>query len=200
MLSAQRRRFFRHSHSYWETYDLSVYYFSLLVELDAAPCSAWCDERYKKPAASWIWPSEACFSFQRFSNVSNVVFFWPLHGHAGAIHKQDDAGSTSKDAAFRAKKNISPGWWLRAVFGSGDIYSDSELGLVGEWLWEDAWILFVWSLLWSTCEILLDGGHACVNLCAWWAQLVVCGTDAHLGAFHRKKAVKKVFKSVNIHL
>lgn len=52
--------------------------------------------------------------------------------------------------------------------------SGSELGLVGEWLWKDAWFSFDLSLLWSTCEFWVDGGHACVHLCAWWAQLAIC--------------------------
>lgn len=135
MLPAQRQCcccFFTCSQSYWETYDLSVYYFSLLVELDAAPCSAWCDERCKElccvPAASWIWLSQACFSFWHF-RWTNVLFFWPLHGHAGAIDKQHDAGSTSKDAAFQAKRNMGSGWWLRIVFDCG------EMTVTQNWVW-----------------------------------------------------------------
>lgn len=78
---------------------------------------------------------------------------------------------------------------------------DSELCLVLEtWQWlrtgfgwktavEERLILL--SLLWNTCEFWVGGGHACVHLCAWWTQLVFCGTDTHLGGYQGKQVLKK---------
>lgn len=139
MLPAQRRRFFRRSHSYWETYDLSVYYFSFLVELDAAPCSAWCDERCKKPyhvpEASWIWLSEACFSFRCFRRIERSVFLtpaWPRRSHTQAswcwiyiqrrsFPSQEEHGSrmvTQNCVWFCRHLTVTQNWvWLETGYG-----------------------------------------------------------------------------------
>lgn len=184
MLSAERRRFFRHSHSYWETYDLSVYYFSLLVELDAAPCSARYDERCKEPchvpAASWIWLSQACFSLRRFWRMERSVFY-------------DPCMATQEPYTDEIMLDRRPKMQLFKPRGTKDQDGDSELCLVQEacrWLrtglgWrrlrKNAWFSFVLSWLWSTCEFWVGGGHACVHLCSWWTQLAFSGTDAFLG-------------------
>lgn len=135
MLSAERRRFFRHSHSYWETYDLSVYYFSLLVELDAAPCSARYDERCKEPchvpAASWIWLSQACFSLRRFWRMERSVFLtlaWPRRSHTPTRLCWIDVQrcNFSSQEEQRIKMVTQNCVWFRRHVG------DSELGLVGD--------------------------------------------------------------------
>lgn len=195
MLPAQRRRFFRRSHSYWETYDLSVYNFSFLVELDAAPCSAWCDEHCKElchvPAASWIWLSQAYFSFRCFHRIEHSVFLtpaWPRRSRTQArwcwIYIQRCNFSSQEEHGFRMVTQNCVWFWRHD--------SDSELGLVGKRLWRNGWFSFSLSLLWSTCEFWMGGGHACVHLCTCWTRLVFFGTDTHLGAYQRKQALKKM--------
>lgn len=121
---------------------------------------------------------------------SSIVFFWPLHGHAGAIHRQDDAGSTSKDATFQAKKNTDSGWWLRTVFGSGD------MTVTQNWVWlengcggtADSLVLAV-KHMW-----VLGGWRTC--MCAFMRVMNTAGLlwywyCTYLGGYQGKQVLKK---------
>lgn len=77
----------------------------------------------------WWICQEPARSQQLSALGGSSIFSWPLHGHARPIHGENDDKYTSIDAAFQAKRNMVPGWWLNPVFGSG------HMTVTQNWVW-----------------------------------------------------------------